>query len=509
MAKPKNPKTGDSTNHALGHLNNLPRRRTDRDPPKRRHTDIYEVPPTPEPKRQARPGLRSGRVRRSLPERRDLKDSPGASSGDASSTGPPQPSHSSEDDSADETDESTDPEDGSDEDEPKETDIGEYREGRKVDDGKPAQGNDDEDEDDDEEEEEADPLPNDIDLFSNNADVDNLAAAPDPAPSGPLPTDRAQEQLSGSAPIESQVSATSAQTEQTLPNNSHADTPDERAHQRPDKSAPASSPRVVIHARPTETPQEVELHRWLRQATRGSRWMEKWKLLWRRRQILRRCASSPMPEYLKAAHKMTAELQTLSQKRQELSEDLRAQIQNLSGSIRDEIKQVLHTAAFNLEYAQSKYKITNLVQAHLLPEMITLLVLCFRNFKEQGEAGYFSLNEAMELLLKCISQISSLHRERYVPMGRGGPKCLAILHPLDDLHRALEAGDLCDDVDMQSQSGGGPDDILHIPPSQVIPWSREEQMALLDGLQEYTGKYLVFGHLCLANLTVQAPTATY
>ncbi|KAJ5155150.1 hypothetical protein N7492_007953 [Penicillium capsulatum] len=245
-----------------------------------------------------------------------------------------------------------------------------------------------------------------------------------------------------------------------------------------------SNPSEAIREAEAEAEADRQLHAWLFAEKKKLKSEKLWEILLSMKLELKSHAAGTTPVYLDPACEMVRELQIRCLQNSDESGQLDFKTQNLMESILPEIKQVLHAAAYTTKDAQTKRKTVSQVERHLVPEMITLVMLCFRVYRTSDRAGSDFLRKALTLLLKCVNQIEALQGLGYVKSGPKEPKAASLCLPLTRLLKAMELGELDEGLDPQL----APETDLDIASTQMA-WSELEENNLVNALQRFTGKF--------------------
>jgi hypothetical protein len=262
------------------------------------------------------------------------------------------------------------------------------------------------------------------------------------------------------------------------------------------------------HARKNEL---QDLSQWLAHEIESSPQGVLWEMLRDNKRDLRRVAVNPIPEYLKGANSEVTEMRQLYYdiiNTSTLTSEAEMELRNLREAVRTEATRIFEYAAEEApEETGEGAELLNQFEAHVIGPMITLVTFGYRAHKTLGLPAYDQFEGILELLLWCCTQISNYRQTSYLRGTKARSK--ALLLPLKRISESLGLGDLrasrvpgrvssrvsssyrphptayTQDDSIFTQWTQVPD--YDIPPSQR-PWTVDEEDALRDGVQRFSGQ---------------------
>ncbi|OOQ86679.1 hypothetical protein PEBR_20760 [Penicillium brasilianum] len=264
------------------------------------------------------------------------------------------------------------------------------------------------------------------------------------------------------------------------------------------------------HQKNSHKDEVQNLKRWLAQEIKSSPQGSQWEILRDCRQKLRKVASKHIPEYLTGAISEVTEMRQLYYDINDtstLSSATRMELRNLREAVRTEATRIFEYAAEEApEETGEGVELLNQFEAHVVRSLITLTMFGYRAHKMLGSTAYEQFEGMLELLMWCCTQISTYAQTSYL-MGTKA-RSRAILLPLRRIVKGLGMADSrASGTSSRVSSSSRPtaasqgdmsytqDDSIFtewtqvadydIPPSQR-PWSHDEETALRDGVRRFS-----------------------
>lgn len=238
-----------------------------------------------------------------------------------------------------------------------------------------------------------------------------------------------------------------------------------------------------------------ELRSWFFNEIEGSPAEKPWRTFVCEGKALRRFRERPMPEYLQGLRQLIGDLRNLYEDIIQVKEYSPAQgnkLWNLRESAAADIRQLFEYASENLQDAS----VLDQFEAHMIPRMVTLVLLSFRTFKIIGRLAFDQFYETLRFVLDSSVRVDDYRRGGYLH-AFSRSRCLQL--PLKRLMTALKKnrfGERISTISTQSRAVEAaalppqPTQPLRqsIIPSSRVPWTVSEEIALLDGLQRYPSR---------------------
>lgn len=229
-----------------------------------------------------------------------------------------------------------------------------------------------------------------------------------------------------------------------------------------------------------------ELRDWFSKEIDESPMETEWRKLWAQGAELRRHRSSGIPEYLEETHRLIVHVREIYEEITQSKQFSSTQETTLAVSRADifaDVRQVFEYASERTQDAS----VLNQFEAHMIPRMVTLIQFSFRAFTILGRPAADQFHGTLDLVLRCSVRIDDYRKTGFLPaLARSRPLRL----PLKRLMAALKDGRLDHHLPAQLRpTQPQPSQPLTpgITPPRV-PWTPQEEEALLDGLRRYTGE---------------------
>lgn len=263
-----------------------------------------------------------------------------------------------------------------------------------------------------------------------------------------------------------------------------------------------ASPTPAVDVEEKDDP----LDAWFSVAINMSKWERFWRSLLETKQELREksSATSNLPASLETVRQMIKELHTLCEEMPSTSTWV--QFQNLASSILWHIKLVLDNAVYFNKDVHIQRNTVRQMDYHLVPEMITLVMLCYENYGKSGGSAYDCLHEALKLPFKYVNQIDALHRLKYLT---GKSPSASLRFPLTRLLKAMDLHELDERVQLETEEGRDDSGNANYIPRTQTPWTTADERNLLSALQRYTSTFLQAGQPCASNVKLQRAIGTF
>lgn len=231
------------------------------------------------------------------------------------------------------------------------------------------------------------------------------------------------------------------------------------------------------------------LHNWFLQTIDDTPFANSWRTFHAAGGGLRRYQIKPMPECLRESRRLISKMRELYKeiiRSEGFSHSQAKQLRNFRESIYADLKQISEYASEELGEAT----VLDQYEAHLIPKMVTLVLLSFKTFIIVGRSAADQLYETLDLVLRCSVRILDYSKTGLL---KTHARSRTLRLQLKRLKGALESGILDDHLPEQArptQTERQPLQSLaqtDIPASKVS-WTEKEDHALIEGLRQYRGE---------------------
>ncbi|KAJ5136724.1 hypothetical protein N7448_005278 [Penicillium atrosanguineum] len=199
---------------------------------------------------------------------------------------------------------------------------------------------------------------------------------------------------------------------------------------------------------------------------------------------LRKQATRPKPDELSAPFAIVTELRHILKEIVEtkyLSLDLKKDLRNLKDSLFLEFVRLRRYAMWETKDEPSAYLIDQF-QAYITPRVITLILYGFKLYRILGESASAQLQDTLLLLiqsgLKTREAVESGYLVKQDDFENASDWTRPIHPPLRRILNYLHA-----------RTPSEESTIFSVNSKREEPWTRQEGLALIEGLQQYNGQY--------------------
>ena len=208
------------------------------------------------------------------------------------------------------------------------------------------------------------------------------------------------------------------------------------------------------------------------------------RVIFQKSKWLRKQATRRKPDELSAPFVMVTELRHIYKEiveTEHLSFDLKRELRNLKDSLFLEFVRLRRYAMWETKDEPSAYLIDQF-QAYIIPRIITLILYGFKLYRILGESANAQLQDTLLLLiqigLKTREAVESGYLVKQDDFENASDWTRPIQPPLRRLLNYLHA-----------RTRGEESTIFNVNSKREEPWTRQEGLALIEGLQLYYGEY--------------------
>jgi hypothetical protein len=231
---------------------------------------------------------------------------------------------------------------------------------------------------------------------------------------------------------------------------------------------------------------------WLNDTVKESGFKEDWQIICRPRRVLKLRADSSMKDRFTGSSKLILRLHDLykimAREPYSANSSMTSRCRLIANSIFNEGQLVLVEEAPEYENEATGGHLVNQFEAHIVPDLIKLLIVAFKTYKTVGDGAKPHLLIALDLLWATCHRISSIQDVD----DRIGPLVLATSHEvlshIKVVKDALNDGRLHERLNLANRV---PRRYKHFELTEVQsnitcdPWTGSEKLALLEGLNGF------------------------